>query len=46
MKQKQVTESSHYIQKIDVVYNPEYYELIEKYRLPVFFRSSGLGFFK
>ena len=39
------TDCEHYIQKIDVINNPEYNRLLTVYRLPVFFKSAN-GFYK
>lgn len=39
-KQNFREEITHYIKKIDVIHNPEFYLLNNRYKLPVFFKSS------
>ena len=42
---KQIGTTTHYIKKIDMIYNPDFYSFLNLYRIPVFVRSaSGVSF--
>ena len=43
---QKIEEATHFIKKIDIIHNPEYYELLEDYKLPIFVRSSPKDFYR